>query len=383
MQISPIHAMTTKSTQHVRTKSKPEWLAAVLGGLLTFLALPVAAQTTAPIYATEDTFVLSPGPGNAVNYWDGARRNFGNMRSRHVAAATAHPGNNPANPAMGEFDVVARFYPSNTLAQLDAQYGVGRWRISGLALKLMTSDNVAGPGLFNAPGNAGQYNVCWMPADGGWVQGAGYINQGAGSHDPSAYPDNFTNLTYNSLQSILSTNPAVVLNTLNFVKQGILAPVTNSLTMTNQPFLDALMNARPTTLLFNAADDHVAFNFTSHLYGDDRDTNLYSPAIYVTVSPLPAPTAQVESIGEIRFLTLQFQRLSGVTNLTYTVLAASNLTQSSWSFVAGGTNGASMTGPGLIGEIDSPTSGLKNVTVRDLVPVSSTSSRFLKLRITK
>jgi hypothetical protein len=135
--------------------------------------------------------------------------------------------------------------------------------------------------------------------------------------------------------------------------------------------------------LFNAADDHVAFNFTSHLYGDDRDTNLYSPAIYVTVSPLPAPTAQVESIGEIRFLTLQFQRLSGVTNLTYTVLAASNLTQSSWSFVAGGTNGASMTGPGLIGEIDSPTSGLKNVTVRDLVPVSSTSSRFLKLRITK
>ena len=383
MQISPIHAMTTKSTQHVRTKSKPQWLAAVLGGLLTFPALPVAAQTTTPIYATEDTFVLSPGPGNAVNYWDGARRNFGYLRSRHVAAATAHPGNNPANPAMGEFDVVARFYPSNALAQLDAQYGVGRWRISGLALKLMTSDNVAGPGLFNAPGNAGQYNVCWMPADGGWVQGAGYINQGAGSHDPSAYPDNFTNLTYNSLQSILSTNPAVVLNTLNFVKQGILAPVTNSLTMTNQPFLDALMNARPTTLLFNAADDHVAFNFTSHLYGDDRDTNLYSPAIYVTASPLPPPVAQIRLLNSTQYLNLSFQRLAGVTNLTCLVEAAANLTQGQWTLVAAGTNGMPMSGPGLVSETNSVTAGLKDVTVRDLVPVPAATSRFLRIRILK
>jgi len=120
---------------------------------------------------------------------------------------------------MGEFDVVARFYPSNAVAQLDAQYGVGGWRISGLALKLTTSDNVAGPGMFNAPGTAGQYNVCWMPNDGGWVQGNGYINQGSSSHDPVASPDNFTNLTCIGLQSTLSTNPEVVLNTLNFVKQ--------------------------------------------------------------------------------------------------------------------------------------------------------------------
>ena len=374
--------MTAKTTQHMRTKSKPQW-PAVLSGLLTLLTLPVAAQTTAPIYATNDTFVMSPGPGNMASYWDGAERNFGYMRSRHVAAATAHPGGNPANPSMGEFDVVARFYPSNAVAQLDAQYGVGGWRISGLALKLTTSDNVAGPGMFNAPGTAGQYNVCWMPNDGGWVQGNGYINQGSSSHDPVASPDNFTNLTCIGLQSTLSTNPEVVLNTLNFVKQGTLIPVTNSLTTTNLSFLAALINAQPTTLLFNAADGQVAFNFTSHLYGDDRGTNEYSPTIFVTASPLPPPVAQIRLLNSTQYLNLSFQRLAGVTNLTCLVEAAANLTQGQWTLVAAGTNGMPMSGPGLVSETNSVTAGLKDVTVRDLVPVPAVTSRFLRIRILK
>jgi hypothetical protein len=318
-----------------------------------------------------------------ASYWDGAERNFGYMRSRHVAAATAHPGGNPANPSMGEFDVVARFYPSNAVAQLDAQYGVGCWRISGLALKLTTSDNVAGPGMFNAPGTAGQYNVCWMPNDGGWVQGNGYINQGSSSHDPVASPDNFTNLTCIGLQSTLSTNPEVVLNTLNFVKQGTLIPVTNSLTTTNLSFLAALINAQPTTLLFNAADGQVAFNFTSHLYGDDRGTNEYSPTIFVTASPLPPPVAQIRLLNSTQYLNLSFQRLAGVTNLTCLVEAAANLTQGQWTLVAAGTNGMPMSGPGLVSETNSVTAGLKDVTVRDLVPVPAATSRFLRIRILK
>lgn len=302
---------------------------------------------------------------------------------RHLAAATAHPGDDPANPAKGEFDVVARFYPSNAVAQLDAQYGVGGWRISGLALKLMTSDNVAGPGLFNAPGNAGKFNVSWMPVDGGWVQGGGYINQGASSHDPAAYPENFTNLTYNSLQSILRANPAVVLDTLDFVKQGILAPATYLLAGTNQAFLSALMNAQPTTLLFTAADDHVAFNFTSHLYGDDRATNLYSAAILVSASPLPPPTAEIESSGNACFLTFHFKRTAGVTNLTYTVEETAELNQIPWTLVACATNGTSMAGTGLVGETDSDTAGIRDVVVRCSVPTSAAAKRFLRLRITK
>ena len=162
--------------------------AGISAALLFLLALRATAQTTVPIYAADDTFVMSPGPGNMANYWDGAERNFGYLRSRHVAAATAHPGGNPANPSMGEFQVAARFYPSNAVARLDSQYGAGRWFITGLALKLTTSDNVAGPGMFNAPGTAGQYNVSWMPNDGDWIQGNGYINQGSSSHDPVASP---------------------------------------------------------------------------------------------------------------------------------------------------------------------------------------------------
>jgi hypothetical protein len=336
-----------------------------------------------PIYATDDAFVLSPGPGNMANYWDAAERNFGHMRSRHVAAATAHPGGDPANPSMGEFQVVARFYPSNAVAQLDAQYGVGDWFITGLALKLTISDNVAGPGMFNAPGTAGQYNVSWMPNDGGWVQGNGYINQGDGSHDPVASPDNFTNLTGDGLQSILSSNPAVVLNTLNFVMQGMLVPVTNSLTATNAAFLAALANTQPTTLLFNAADDQVAFNFASHLYGDDRGDNEYSAQVFVTASPRPPPLGQIITLNNTQYLHVSFQRLAGVTNLTCIVDAAAELTPGQWTLVAAGTNGAPMSGPGLVSEDDSATPGLGNVTVRDLVPVPSASSRFLRIRILK
>lgn len=361
----------------------PAKTAFFVAGMTALMIFSAAAQTTVPVYATDDTFVMLPGPGNLANYWDGADRNFGHMRSRHLAAATAHPNNDPANPAKGEFDVVARFFPSNAMAQLDTQYGVGKWMISALTLKLMTSDNVAGPGIFNAPGTAGQYNVCWMPNDGGWVQGDGYINQGSSPHDPLASPDNFTNLTYNSLQTILNANPAVLLNTLNFVQQGILAPVTNSLTMTNQGFLAALLNAQPTTLLFNAADDHVAFNFTSHLYGDDRADNEYSAQIFVTASPLPPPLAQITTLNNTQYLNVYFQRLAGVTNLTYIIEAAADLTQGQWSLLAAGTNGAALSGPGLVSETDSATVGLKDVTVRDLVPVPVAASRFLRIQIFK
>ena len=181
----------------------------------------------------------------------------------------------------------------------------------------------------------------------------------------------------------MNSNPAVVLNTLNFVKQGTLAPVTNSLTLTNAAFLAALAGAQPATLLFSAADDHVAFNFTSHLYGDDRGDNEYSAQIFVTTSPLPPPVAQIKTLNNTQYLHLSFQRLAGVTNLTCIVDAAADLTSGSWTLVAAGTNGTPMSGPGLVSETDSTTPGLEDVTVRDLVPVPSANSRFLRIRILK
>jgi hypothetical protein len=356
-----------------------------LGCLLCLgaLASSSAAQTVTPIFATEDTFVFSPGPGNTANYWDAASRNFGNLRSRHVAAATAHPDNDPANPSKGEFKAVARFYPSNAVAQLDAQFGVGRWRIAGLTLKLTTSDNVAGPGIFNAPGNAGQFCVSWLPSDGDWLQGAGYINQGASPHDPLLSPANFTNLTFTSLHAILTTNPAVALDTFDFVPNGILAPATNSLTLTNAAFLAALAGAQPTSLLFDAADDHVAFNFTSHLYGDDRITNEYSPTLFLTAAPLTGPLASLETNAGNAFLTVRFQRQAGITNLTCVVEVASELAAGGWTLLASGTNGAALAGPGLVNETAAAEAGILNVTVSDLEPVQTATSRFVNLRFLK
>ena len=342
-----------------------------------------AAQTTAPIYATEDTFVCSPGEGNTGNYWDAASRNFGNLRSRHVAAATAHPNNDPAYPCKGEFKAVVRFYPSNAVAQLDAEYGVGRWHITGLALKLTTSDNVAGPGLFNAPGNAGQFRVSWLPSDGDWVQGAGYINQGASPHDPLLSPANFTNLTFNSLQIILTNHPQIVLATLDFVKSGILAPMTNTLPLTNAAILTALAGAQPTSLLFDAADDHVAFNFTSHLYGDDRLTNEYAPTLFLTAEPLVSPVAAIETNAGSAFLTVRFQRQAGVTNLTCVAEVTSDLAADEWALLASSTNGVPLTGPGFVSETEAAEAGILNVTLRDLVPVQAAASRFVRLRFLK
>jgi len=355
-------------------------LGAALGALASF---QMSAQTTIPVYAADDTCVLSPGAGNTASYWDGADRNFGSMRSRHVSAATAHPGGSASNPSKGEFDAVIRFYPSNAVAQFDAAYGAGCWRVSGLALKLVTSDNVTGPGIFNAPGTAGQYNVSWMTNDGGWVAGNGYINQGTSPHDPAATPDNFAGLTYNGLQAILATNPAVVLNTLSYAKQGTLFSVTNNLTTTNQALLDALANAVPASLLLAAADGQVAFNFSSHLYSDDRNTNVYSPALFLTGSPLAPLRARVETNAAEPYLALAFQRLSGVTNATYVVEAADTLTNLQWTVIAGATNGAPVAGPGFLSETASDIPGVNIVAARDPQPIQAAGARFYRLRTIK
>jgi hypothetical protein len=103
----------------------------------------------------------------------------------------------------------------------------------------------------------------------------------------------------------------------------------------------------------------------------------------VTASPLSPLTAQIQPAGGGSYLTVCFQRLSGATNLVYTLESAGDLCAASWTFLAGGTNGAPLSGPGLVGETPSTTAGLADVTVRDIVPVGDASERFLRLQITK
>ena len=344
------------------------------------VAAPAAPETVA-IYAIEDAFVMEPGPGNEAAYWDGASRNFGGMRSRHVAAADAHPGGDPLVPSKGEFLAVACFQPSNAVAQLDARFGVGRWRISGLALSMTVSDYVPGPGLFNAPGSSGRFRASWMPYDGDWSPGAGYINQGDTSHNPDLSPANFEGITYTSLHAALDAHPAEVLDVMDVVNSGVLIPVTNSLAATNAAFLATLVDANPVTLLFDAADDHVAFNFTSHLYSEDRDTNAYTTAVQLTAEPLPPASVSVHTDAGLRFLEVRFPRLAGVTGLTYAVLASSDLVAGDPTWLAGASNGLPMAGPGFVAEAGSVIVGVSDVTVRDTAPIKPGIPRFLILHI--
>lgn len=253
---------------------QPSRVAALAWLSIVVCAAVARAQTTLPVYAMDDASVLNPGPGNS-SYSDAASRNFGGLNSRSVASPTAHPGNNPANPAKGEFDSVLRFDLSSTVASLNASYGVGGWSIAALSLTLNTSSSV-GNNLFNSPGASGSFNVSWMSSDGGWTQGAG-----------STASPTYTGITFNSLQSTLSAAPATWLSTCSFVAQGTLAPATYTLSTANAAFLSALASGNALTLLLTPADDHVAFNFTSHSYNNGSTPSLYSPTLSLTVVPEP------------------------------------------------------------------------------------------------
>lgn len=239
---------------------------------------------------------------------------------------------------------------------------------------MMVSDNVPGPGLFNATGSSGRFHVSWMPNDGGWTRGPGYINQGDASHDSAASPANFAGITLSRLYATLVEHPAVTLDTL---------AVTNSLAASNGAFLAALVDADPLTLLLHAVDDQVAFNFTSHLYGDDRGTNIYATEIHLTASPLPASSAAVRSVDGVPFLEMRFPRLAGVTSLVYSVEARSDLGAGGVTWLAGASNGVPMAGPGLVAEADSGIPAVSEITVRDTVPLGSDPRRFLILRISR
>jgi hypothetical protein len=156
----------------------------------------------------------------------------------------------------------------------------------------LNTSSTVGNSMFNSPGTSGGFNVSWMSNDGGWVQGTG-------SQSPASY----TGIAYNSLESTLSGTPATLLNTCSFVAQGTLVPATYSITSANSDFLSALMAGDSISLLLTPADDHVAFNFTSHSYGSGSNPALYSPTLGFTVVPEPATGALIAAgLGLLCFL---------------------------------------------------------------------------------
>ena len=262
----------------------------------TLCNLAVHAQGTFAVYDTADAFVLNPGPGNTSTYPNAASQNFGGMNSRSVASATAHPGNNAANPSKGEFDSVLRFDLASTVVTLNSEYGAGDWSISSLSLTLNTSSTV-GNSMFNSSGTSGSFNISWMSNDGGWIQGTG-------SQSPASY----TGITYNSLQSALGVTPPTLLNSASFTAQGTLVPETFSVSTANADFLSALMVGDSISLLLTPADDHVAFNFTSRSYSSGSNPALYSPTLSLDVVAAPEPATLALLVGGLALLGFQVRR---------------------------------------------------------------------------
>ena len=269
---------------------------AIVAACAALWNLAVQAQSTFAVYDTADAFVLNPGPGNTGTYPNAASQNFGALNSRSVAAATAHPGNNPANPSKGEFDSVLRFNLSSTVATLNSEYGTGDWSISSLSLTLNTSSTV-GNTMFNSPGTSGSFDISWLSNDGGWIQGTG-------SQSPASY----TGISYNSLQSTLSATPATLLNSASFAAQGTLVPETFSMSTANTDFLSALMAGDSISLLLTPADNQVAFNFTSEGYSGGSNPALYSPTLTFTVTTVPEPTTLALLGGGLALFSFQIRR---------------------------------------------------------------------------
>jgi hypothetical protein len=239
------------------------------------------------LYAVEDSMLWNPDP-SVTGYTDAADRNFGGLSSRHIASAMSNKGT---------FEAVVRFDAVSMVQTLDSTYGEGGWSIESITLHLMTSDNVPGPGIFNAPGTAGQFKVSFMPVDGGWKQGTGYLNQKPG--DP-VNPGNYGSdggATYNSVHATLATTPAKDLSTFDFVQHGVLSPADypnlgSANAAAQSDLFAALMGGEAVSLLIQAADHQVAFNFTSQLYipkSGGLDPIMYDPTLIVNIVSVPEP----------------------------------------------------------------------------------------------
>jgi endoglucanase len=96
---------------------------------------------------------------------------------------------------------------------------------------------------------------------------------------------------------------------------------------------------------------------------------------------LPPPQVNSYTVsGQTQpYLTIVFSRQIGTGNLTYTVEATGDLTQT-WTTVCTATGTAAAAGAGLVGELSH--GDVHTVTVRDVVPIDGATKRFLRIRVT-
>ncbi len=99
------------------------------------------------------------------------------------------------------------------------------------------------------------------------------------------------------------------------------------------------------------------------------------------VESLPQPQVQNHTVSGTTnpYLTITFPRQLGAGNLAYVVESTGDLTQT-WTTICTATGTLPASGPGLVSELNHGDVHL--LTIRDTVPISSATRRFLRIRVT-
>ena len=99
------------------------------------------------------------------------------------------------------------------------------------------------------------------------------------------------------------------------------------------------------------------------------------------VQSLPQPQVLNHTVSGATnpYLTVTFPRQLGAGNLTYTVEATGDLSQT-WITICTATGTSAATGSGLVSELSH--GDIHTLTVRDTIPVTSSPRRFLRIRVT-
>lgn len=111
---------------------------------------------------------------------------------------------------------------------------------------------------------------------------------------------------------------------------------------------------------------------------DDGLPNLieYAQGTPATISTAESPTPGETWVGNQRFMTLTFQRRLGVTDVNMSIEASSDLT-GAWTAID-----PLQPENQVQALLDHPSLGWETITVRDQVPVTTDSHRFMRLRVT-
>ncbi len=183
----------------------------------------------------------------------------------------------PSTSPKGEFDSVLRFNFGSTISQLNNQYGVGAWQITGLTLRLAsnfgTNGAVPNNNLFPTI-NGGLFGIDWLATD-SWVEGAG------GGNGTAGFPNN-SFVDFNSIPGLLSGGFSS-LGTYTYNPPGNNVYTNYSLTLDSSLLADATAGG-DVSFYFFAADSQIAFLFNS-IQGNN------APQLIVTAIPEPGTVA--------------------------------------------------------------------------------------------